>query len=244
MGEMKRTLVIAVLAALLLASIGTTAVTAAKPRDAYWPGKSVYLFDVTSTSDPNGWGKLLINLNEQQFVFFGLGFLPGQKYLLAYSQASTGGEPMPLITVADAAANKFGVIYIKGEWTHALDPSTAEFTVNVIVQAGSGPLHAILTADPGTQETVNGVPGQWYYLKANASTGDIVRYYLVVQLAKPGQLAQGTLYDGSDPHLGNGEQGYPYFLPDVRVETYTIKLTVYDSAGASNTASIVWNPSA
>ncbi len=71
-----------------------------------------------------------------------------------------------------------------------------------------------------------------------------MRYQLVVQVrtVSPVTIAQRTLYDGSNPNLDAGTQGYQYFLPDVRDETYVVILKVYTSAGTSDTAYIQWDP--
>lgn len=73
---MKRVLAITVLALLLMPTVGVGAVAAKldeNPRQA--GASSVYIYEVAAT-DTHGSGKLMVNLDEQKFVFNGKDFEP------------------------------------------------------------------------------------------------------------------------------------------------------------------------
>ncbi len=76
---MRRTLAVATLCVLLLATVGATAAGAKQPDTPQEGNSLVYHFDIPAT-DSHGPGKLMIDLKQRQFTFTGNGFVPGKTY--------------------------------------------------------------------------------------------------------------------------------------------------------------------
>ncbi len=143
----RKTLIVVALSFLMLSTVSTAA-TAQK-------GKSpVYQFAVTG--EGGGSGKLMINLDEQKFVFNGKGFEPGKPYQLWYEKGRTDDLPEPIYPFDAALANAAGTVHIEGAWTEALGSWVAPaFTIKSIVtpgtEPGSGAVYTGLITGDGTE---------------------------------------------------------------------------------------------
>jgi hypothetical protein len=127
---MKRTLAIAVLCMLCIATVGTTAVSAT--AQAWTP--RFYQFDVKSDATSRVIGKVVINTmstGAPTFYFYGYKVTPGTTYYLYYT------TPTGRHDVGSAVANKFGTLYMKGEWTNPVADLQASPTFMLTTQAGN-----------------------------------------------------------------------------------------------------------
>ncbi len=126
---MRRTLALATLCVLLLATAGATAVGAKQPDTPQEGKSSVYHFDIPAT-DAHGPGKLMIDLKQKQFTFTGDGFVPGKTYWV-WCEAS-GPH-----TLGSVTANPAGHVAVTGRlsdtvnWGTVTTASIFSVTLNV-----------------------------------------------------------------------------------------------------------------
>jgi hypothetical protein len=109
---MKRTLAIATLVILLLATVGTTTVSAAQT----WTSP-IYVFGVKSDTSRTV-GTIVIKTIDKAsptYLFTGYRLKPGAMYDLYY--ITSAGGPVAKYLVGSAVATRWGTVSLKGAWT-------------------------------------------------------------------------------------------------------------------------------
>lgn len=250
---------ITIIGVLLLAGAGA-AVSVTTTGPATQPSQpSVYMFDIPATASHGG-GTLMINLAEHRFVFDGQGE-PGKTYYLQYTLKNQPG----IHQFASAAASSLGTLHIEGTWTkkfgtwatklanmrstHTLGFAAATTSDNesetliaqptFVLSTTTSPVVATLTAGFGGAYIVNFVAYERWYLNASKSSGNIVRYHLEVFPSMVNR-SRTVLYDGPSPL---GSSSGLYTVVELSHDYYIASLTVYDSAGSSDTANVNLIPS-
>jgi hypothetical protein len=250
---------IIIIGMLVLAGVGVAA-TGAMTGTATQPSQpSVFTFDIPAAASHGG-GTLMINLAEHTFVFDGQG-VPGRTYYLQYKLAGLQGVHQ----IASAVTNPSGSLHMEGVWTkkfgtwatklanmrstHTLGFAAATTSDNesetltaqptFVLTTTTSPVVANLTAGFGGAYMLNFIAYERWYLDANKSSGNIVRYHLEV-FPSIENRTKTVLYDGPSP-LGNS--GGLYTVVELAHDYYIASLTVYDSAGSSDAVNVKLIPS-
>ena len=161
LNTMKRTITIATLCIVLLATAGTTAVTAAPAQKEQ---SSIYSFTIAAAGS-HGSGTLVIDLASRTVAFAGKGFTPGQRYWLLYDDHMLGSM----------VANKAGDVLFLGTWPMSLSTSTPPSASGFVLSSSDlNPLTASFTArfDHYYQGAAT------WAIDASSSTGPIYQYWL------------------------------------------------------------------
>ncbi len=211
---MKRTLTIATLCVLLLATIGTTAAVAEQKEKS-----SVYHFDIKA-SDSHGPGKLTINLNKHTFVFTGKGFRPDTRYWL-WCEALDHA-------FGSVVANSAGNVNFQGTWPQSIPTVPATTAFALIPSLPTGSMTASFTASFHRYSDADHL-GTWE-IDASSSTGPIYRYELNCYYKDTA---------GNDANGFTGSWGPAFYiqLKNIGQRTPVIAtLTVYDASGSHVTS--------
>ncbi len=197
---MKRFFIITVLGVLLIAAIGTTAVSAKQARDS-----PIYIFHVAATNG-HGSGVLIVNVEKHTFVFNGRGFVPDTPLYLRYTIAGMPGTHQ----FASVVATHTGTVYLTGMWARSLVdlPAMPVFTASATTSTLDTVLTSQYTEVVGVQVIRKAYSLHWS-LDASASAGDIVKYTLLFIPGPPGDHT-AQIYSGPDPHFAGEASPFQY----------------------------------